>query len=150
MSSGWFLSGSLWCTPCHCFPRRGSVVMAYGFALLVKCRLTNPPAYFSSAGNQQIPKGRNWKFGGTWMQKASPLISGDTGGPLGCASHWVWDVLKQQIVTLDQASTLQSQLCGLFPHPDVSCRRKDECECIWPRLLHGTSWCYTKRKCLLD
>ena len=40
------------------YPRRGSMVMASHFALLVKCRLPNPPAYFSSAGNQQIPKGR--------------------------------------------------------------------------------------------
>lgn len=63
MSSGWLLSDCLWCTPCHCLPREGSMVMASRFALLVKCRLPNPPAYFSSAGNQQIPKGRKeWKI----------------------------------------------------------------------------------------
>lgn len=147
-SSGWFLSGCPWCTPCHCFPRGGSVVTASCFVLPVKCRLPNPPACFSSAGNQQIHKGRrNWKFVRTWMQKTSPLISGDTGGTLGRASHWGWDVPKQQTITLDQASALESWLCGSFPPPAASCRRKDERECISPRLLHRTSQCYTKRKC---
>lgn len=150
MPSGWFLSGSLWGTPCHCFPPGKSAVTASCFVSLVKCRFANPPAYFSSAGNQQVPKGRrNWKFVRTWMQKASLLISGDTGVTLGCASRWGWDVPKQQTVTLDQASALQSRLCGLFPCPAASWRRKDECESISPRLLHRTSWCYTKRKCSL-
>lgn len=107
ISSGWFLSGFLgW---------GGCVVTMSPFALLVKHRLPNPQLTSALQGTWKPQKGgRNWKYGRTRMQRDSGLIPRDTGGTLGCASHWGWDVMKHQLPWTS---------CGLFSHPAAPCRR---------------------------
>lgn len=114
MSSGWFLSGSLWCTPCHRFPHGGSVVTASCSVSRVTRRLPNAPACFRSAGKQQLPKGRrDWNLSRLECRRLHPSFLVIPEGLLD-----VHPTEDETFLSHRQSPwTGHRRLCGLFPHP---------------------------------